>query len=76
MPKIRPFDTAEYLDSPEMIAVYLTESFESGDPASIDLAIRAVERAQQPPNRLDGSTPKPAGTNRRSAKLKRTGPHQ
>ena len=31
MPKTRPFDAAEYLDSPEMIAEYLTEAFETDD---------------------------------------------
>jgi probable addiction module antidote protein len=45
MAKIEPFDAAEYLDSPEMIAAYLTEAFEEGDPAAIVLAIGAVARA-------------------------------
>jgi probable addiction module antidote protein len=46
MVKTKPFDAAEYLDSPEMIAAYLTESFESDDPAAIAMAIGAVARSQ------------------------------
>lgn len=46
MPKTRPFDAAEYLDSPEMIAEYLTEAFESDDEAFIAKAIGTVARAQ------------------------------
>ncbi|MFT4278264.1 MAG: putative addiction module antidote protein [Rhodopseudomonas sp.] len=41
-----PFDAADYLDSPEMIAAYLTEAFESEDPALITKAIGAVARAK------------------------------
>ncbi|PZA09519.1 putative addiction module antidote protein [Rhodopseudomonas palustris] len=41
-----PFDAADYLDSPEMIADYLTEAFESEDPALITKAIGAVARAK------------------------------
>ena len=32
--KTKPFDAAEYLDSPEMIAAYLNEAFESEDGAA------------------------------------------
>ena len=50
MPAIRKtpaaFDAADYLDSPEMIAAYLTEAFESEDPALIAKAIGAVARPQ------------------------------
>ena len=46
MAKVKPFDAAEYLDSPEMIAAYLTEAFESDDPAAIAMAIGAVARSQ------------------------------
>jgi probable addiction module antidote protein len=46
MAKTKPFDAAEYLDSPEMIAAYLTEAFESDDPAAIAMAIGAVARSQ------------------------------
>lgn len=41
-----PFDAADYLDNPEMIADYLTEAFESEDPALITKAIGAVARAK------------------------------
>jgi probable addiction module antidote protein len=46
MAKTRPFDAAEYLDSPEMIAEYLTEAFETDDAAFIAKAIGTVARAQ------------------------------
>ena len=42
----KPFDAAEYLDSPEMIAAYLTEAFESGDHVLITKAIGAAARSQ------------------------------
>src|SRR4051794_3388114 len=42
MVKTRPFDAAEVLDSPEMIAAYLTEAFGSDDPALMARAIGAV----------------------------------
>jgi probable addiction module antidote protein len=45
MAKARPFDAAEYLDSPEMIAAYLTEAFESDDASEFAIAIGAVARA-------------------------------
>jgi len=41
-----PFDAADYLDRPEMIADYLTEAFASEDPALITKAIGAVARAK------------------------------
>ena len=46
MAKARPFDAAEYLDSPEMIAAYLTEALESNDQAMITKAIGNVARAR------------------------------
>ena len=46
MVKTRPFDAAEVLDSPEMIAAYLTEAFGSDDPALMARAIGAVARSQ------------------------------
>jgi probable addiction module antidote protein len=46
MAKTLPFDPAEYLDSPEMIAAYLTEALESEDAAVIAMAIGAVARAK------------------------------
>ncbi|MCG6206801.1 putative addiction module antidote protein [Rhodopseudomonas sp. HC1] len=41
-----PFDAADYLDSPETIAEYLTEAFESEDPVLITKAIGTVARAK------------------------------
>ena len=46
MAKALPFDAAEYLDSPEMIASYITEALESEDSALIAMAIGAVARAK------------------------------
>jgi probable addiction module antidote protein len=46
MAKAKPFDAAEYLDSPEMIAAYLTEALESSDQALITKAIGNVARAR------------------------------
>jgi len=46
MAKAKPFDAAEYLDSPEMIAAYLTEAFESKDQALITKAIGNVARGR------------------------------
>jgi len=46
MAKAKAFDAADYLDSPDMIAAYLNEAFESEDPALIAKAIGAVARAQ------------------------------
>lgn len=44
--KIAKFDVAEYLDSPEIIAAYLTEAFETDDPKFIANAIGDVARAK------------------------------
>ena len=44
--KAKPFDAAEYLDSPEMIAAYLNEAFESEDASAIAVAIGTVARAR------------------------------
>ena len=46
MTNVKPYDAADYLDSPEMIAAYLTGAFESEDPALIAKAIGAVARAE------------------------------
>jgi probable addiction module antidote protein len=45
MAKTKPFDTAEYLDSPRAIADYLSEAFETADPDFISKAIGTVARA-------------------------------
>ena len=44
--KAKPFDAAEYLDSPEMIAAYLNEALESEDASAIAVAIGTVARAR------------------------------
>jgi probable addiction module antidote protein len=46
MVKTKIFDVAEHLDNPKIIAAYLTEAFESDDPAFISLAIGTVARAK------------------------------
>ena len=46
MGKTRPFDAAEYQDSPEAIAAYLSEAFETNDPGFITEAIGTVARAR------------------------------
>jgi len=46
MTKIEPFDVADYLDSPEMIAAYVTEALDSGDASLVAMAIGAVARAK------------------------------
>lgn len=46
MAKTRPFDAAEYLDSPEAIAAYLSEAFETNDADFITEAISTVARAR------------------------------
>ncbi|WP_398469745.1 addiction module antidote protein [Tardiphaga sp.] len=46
MTNVKFYDAAEYLDSPEMIATYLTGAFESEDPALIAKAIGNAARAQ------------------------------
>ena len=43
----RPFDVADHLDSPETIAAYLNEAFETGDMAFMLAAVRDVARALQ-----------------------------
>jgi probable addiction module antidote protein len=39
------FDVSDYLDSPEILAAYLTEAFADGDPALIAEALNAASRA-------------------------------
>jgi len=57
MAKVELFDAAEYLDSPEMIAAYLTEAFESEDPSAIAMAIGAVARSQDRDKAGQGQNP-------------------
>jgi probable addiction module antidote protein len=44
--KTTAFDPAEYLDSPEGIAEYLTAALETDDPALIADALGVIARAQ------------------------------
>jgi len=46
MAKTSPFDAADYLDSSEAIADYLSEAFESGDDKLIARALGTVARAK------------------------------
>jgi len=46
MAKAQKFDAAEYLDSPQAIADYLSEAFETGDDEFISVAIGTVARAK------------------------------
>ena len=46
MVKTTPFDTAEFLDSPEAIAEYLNEAFGDGDSAFVARAIGTAARAR------------------------------
>lgn len=41
-----PYDSADYLNSPEDIAFYLEAAFEDGDPALIAHALGVVARAK------------------------------
>jgi len=43
--EIKKFDPAEYLDSDEAIAAYMTEALETGDPAFVADALGVVARA-------------------------------
>jgi probable addiction module antidote protein len=42
----KPFDPAEYLDSPKALAAYLTEALETGDPAFVADALGVIARAR------------------------------
>jgi probable addiction module antidote protein len=46
MAKARDFDVAEYLDSPEAVAAYLSEAFGTGDDALIAQALGTVARVK------------------------------
>ena len=45
-PRVRRYDSAEYLDTPEAIAEYLTDALEDGDPGFIAKAIGTAARAR------------------------------
>jgi len=42
----KPWDPAEYLNSPEDVAAYLEAVLEDGDPAAIARALGAIARAR------------------------------
>lgn len=44
--KTKPFDPAEYLDTDEAIAAYMTDALESGDAAFVADALGVVARAR------------------------------
>jgi probable addiction module antidote protein len=44
--KTTPFDAAEYLDTPEAQAIFLSEAMETGDAAFIAHALGIVARAR------------------------------
>jgi probable addiction module antidote protein len=44
--KTLPYDSAEYLDSPEAISAYMEEALESDDPAFIAKALGTIARAR------------------------------
>ena len=46
MVKTSKFDAADYLKTPTAIAAYLTEAFETDDPAYISAALDTVARAK------------------------------
>ena len=46
MARASQFDAADYLDSPEAIADYLIEAFQTGDHGYIAQALGAVARAR------------------------------
>src|ERR1700741_2309334 len=46
MTKTSKFDAADYLKTPEQIAVYLTEALETGDTSFICTAIDTIARAK------------------------------
>jgi probable addiction module antidote protein len=46
MVKVSKFDAADYLKTPVAIATYLTEAFETNDPAYICTALDTVARAK------------------------------
>ena len=44
--KAKPFDPAEYLDTPDAVAAYMTEALETGDPAFVADALGVIARAR------------------------------
>ncbi len=46
MTQTKPYDSADYLDTPEQVALYLEEVFVDGDPALIAKALGVVARSK------------------------------
>lgn len=46
MSKTKPYDSADYLDTPEAIAEYLSAAFETADSAFIAKAVGTAARAR------------------------------
>jgi probable addiction module antidote protein len=44
--KTKPFDPAQYLDTPGAIAAYMTEALETGDPSFVADALGVIARAR------------------------------
>jgi len=44
--KTRPYDAAEYLETPEDMAAYLEAALEDGDPAVVMYALGTIARAR------------------------------
>jgi probable addiction module antidote protein len=44
--KAKPFDPAEYLDTPDAVAAYMTEQLETGDPAFVADALGVIAGAR------------------------------
>jgi probable addiction module antidote protein len=44
--KTQSFDPAEYLDTPEAMAAYMTDALETGDPAFVADALGVIARAR------------------------------
>ena len=44
--KTQPYDSAEYLETPQDVAAYLEAAFEDGDPALITHALGVVARSE------------------------------
>jgi probable addiction module antidote protein len=45
MTEIKPFDASQYLDDPQTVLAYLTETFESVEPSAMVAAIHTAARA-------------------------------
>jgi probable addiction module antidote protein len=46
MTPTKPYDSADYLETPEQVALYLEEVFADGDPALIGKALGVVARSK------------------------------